>query len=222
MMISLEKKPGEQKNDPAEAAAARGAQAATMLLIAGAPGSGKTTLAKRLSERLQWPAFSKDAIKERLFDSVSFHTPDEKAALSAAATAILQDCGARVLGAGGSVILESSFESRDEAKFKALAERCRAHAVTMLLDADPEVLYERFAARETSPDRHRGHASRPEYPEMEPVSKESNPREAFERSIEVRGMRRFVVGDWIPVDTSDPGRVDTEALLVLLGLNTLR
>ncbi len=195
----------------------------TMLLVAGAPGSGKTTLAKRLGERLGWPVFSKDAIKERLFDTLGFQTAEEKNALGAAAVAILQDCGARVLAVGGSVILESNFEARDEARFKALAERVKAHAVTVLVDAETDTLYERFVARETSPDRHRGHTACDAYPSAtaKPLA-DVLTREAFERSIEVRGMRRFVVGDWIPVDTTDPGRVDIDALIVLLGMDTLR
>lgn len=203
--------------------ATREGQTMTMLLVAGAPGSGKTTLATRLGERLKWPVFSKDAIKEKLFDSVGFQTADEKAALGAAAVAILHDCGARVLAAGGSVILESNFEARDEARFKALAERCKAHVVTMLLDADTDTLYARYAAREQSPDRHRGHTFANAYPAgsgKQPA--ELLTRDAFERGIEMRGMRRFVVGDWIPVDTSDPVRLDIDALIVLLGMDTLR
>jgi predicted kinase len=40
------------------------------MLVTGAPGAGKSTLAVPLAERLGWPLLSKDHIKETLFDSM--------------------------------------------------------------------------------------------------------------------------------------------------------
>ena len=41
-----------------------------IVLVTGAPGAGKTTLALPLAERLRWPLISKDHIKETLFDAM--------------------------------------------------------------------------------------------------------------------------------------------------------
>jgi predicted kinase len=41
-----------------------------IVLISGAPGAGKTTLALPLSDRLGWPLIAKDHIKETLFDAM--------------------------------------------------------------------------------------------------------------------------------------------------------
>lgn len=41
-----------------------------IVLISGAPASGKTTLAWPLAERLRWPLVTKDRIKETLYDSM--------------------------------------------------------------------------------------------------------------------------------------------------------
>jgi predicted kinase len=38
------------------------------VIVNGLPGSGKTTLAGMLGERLDWPVFSKDSVKETLAD----------------------------------------------------------------------------------------------------------------------------------------------------------
>ena len=42
------------------------------ILVAGPPASGKTTLARQLSTLMALPVFSKDHIKERLFDTLGF------------------------------------------------------------------------------------------------------------------------------------------------------
>jgi 2-phosphoglycerate kinase len=41
-----------------------------LILVSGAPGTGKTTVANALATRLQIPTVSKDAIKESLFESL--------------------------------------------------------------------------------------------------------------------------------------------------------
>jgi uridine kinase len=38
--------------------------------VAGPPASGKTTLARAISEELRLPLIAKDAIKERLYDAL--------------------------------------------------------------------------------------------------------------------------------------------------------
>ncbi|MBI3889384.1 AAA family ATPase [Candidatus Saccharibacteria bacterium] len=45
-----------------------------MIVIQGAPGSGKTTLAENLSRRLSYPIVSKDTLKEALGESLTVST----------------------------------------------------------------------------------------------------------------------------------------------------
>lgn len=59
------------------------------ILISGIPASGKSTAAKMISEKLQIPYFSKDSVKERLFDSIGFSSREEKIRLNLAATSVL-------------------------------------------------------------------------------------------------------------------------------------
>lgn len=40
-----------------------------LIIVAGMPGVGKTTLAKELSQKLNIPCLHKDSIKEKLYDS---------------------------------------------------------------------------------------------------------------------------------------------------------
>ncbi len=47
-----------------------GGQLPTLVLVTGAPGSGKTTLAMPLARHLGLPLITKDTIKEALFDTL--------------------------------------------------------------------------------------------------------------------------------------------------------
>lgn len=51
------------------------------ILVAGAPATGKGRMAQELSQRLGLPWLSKDAIKEKLYDTVGFRCRAEKVAL---------------------------------------------------------------------------------------------------------------------------------------------
>ena len=53
------------------------------ILVAGVPATGKGRMAQELSQRLGLPWLSKDAIKEKLYDTVGFRCRAEKVALGA-------------------------------------------------------------------------------------------------------------------------------------------
>ena len=55
------------------------------ILVSGLPATGKSTMAAYLSKQLGIPVFSKDAIKERLFDTLGFSSREEKVRLGVAA-----------------------------------------------------------------------------------------------------------------------------------------
>ena len=56
--------------------------------MTGIPAAGKTTMAEYLSERMHLPVFSKDTVKELLYDHVGFHSRKEKVNLGIAGKAI--------------------------------------------------------------------------------------------------------------------------------------
>ena len=57
----------------------------TLILVSGIPASGKSTMAAYLSEKLDIPMYSKDRIKELLYDTVGFEGRAQKVKLGAAA-----------------------------------------------------------------------------------------------------------------------------------------
>lgn len=181
------------------------------ILVCGIPASGKTHMARRLSELLSVPVFSKDDIKERLFDTVGFKSREEKNALGVGAAEIMYYAAGQVLSAGGSVILENNFETRSIPGMKALIERCKCRTVTVELAGEAEVLYRRFLSREGSPQRHRGHVVNTCYPEPPGQAGEYSPMslEQFISGVTGRGMAGFDIGGpRIVVDVTDLSKVD--------------
>ncbi|HEX5416950.1 MAG TPA: ATP-binding protein [Chloroflexota bacterium] len=128
-----------------------------LILIGGAPASGKTTLAERLATELSLPLLTKDLFKEALFDSLGIPADRERSAeLSRAAFTILYRVAARLIGAGNSLILESNFHrGRSERDLLPLVERTRA--IALYCDAPEEELHRRYQERIHTGLRHPGH-----------------------------------------------------------------
>lgn len=151
------------------------------ILVAGVPATGKGRMAQELSQRLGLPWLSKDAIKEKLYDTVGFRCRAEKVALGEGALEALYYTAGQLLQAGVPCILENNFEEVSKPGLLALLERCQCQAVTVFLTGEPEALYRRFLQRDRSPQRHRGHVVNTQYPER-PAGSPCRPRPAWRPS----------------------------------------
>lgn len=185
------------------------------ILVSGMPASGKSTMAAYLSRVLGMPMFSKDAIKERLYDSVGFRSRAEKVQLGVAAMHILYDCARACLSCGQSVILENNFEVASREGLAALLADCPCRVIVVHMTGDLRALYARFAARDQSPLRHRGHVVNDCYPEP-PGHRQTHATpsfDAFAASVASRGMDQLPCdAPCIRVDTTDPDSVDSAAV----------
>lgn len=183
------------------------------IVIAGIPASGKTTLAKFLSRQMGIPWFSKDGIKERLFDTVGFQSREEKVRLGIASQELLYYAAEQLMQCGLPFILENNFENGSREGLVRLLEAYSYQAITILLTGDYRQIYQRFLAREQSPQRHRGHVANDCYPGSKSHSQAVS-YENFVRGIQARGMDRFTVGGpRIILDTTHPEQVDYQSLL---------
>lgn len=186
------------------------------ILVTGIPASGKSTMAEFLAEKLRLPVISKDKIKEILFDDVGFSSRSDKVALGTAAMNIMYYTAQQMMKCGQSFILENNFENVSKESLLALLQKYSYTAVTVVLTGDYEVIYQRFLARNESPDRHRGHVVNDCYPEKGGLSRPVPVLsfENFSDGIKARGMDKFIAnGPRIVVDTTNFSYVDKEALL---------
>ena len=162
------------------------------ILVAGMPASGKSTIAVRISESLGIPMLSKDSIKEVLFDDLGFHSRAEKVQLGTAAMHILYYAAAQLMKVGKPFILENNFEDASISGIMALLETHHYTAVTVHLTGDPEVIYRRFAARDLSDTRHRGHVVNDCYPEPPGAPLETPTRKSYEQFLDDIAARGYI------------------------------
>ena len=185
------------------------------IIVSGIPASGKSTAAKMISERLSIPYFSKDSVKECLFDTVGFSCRAEKVKLNLGATATLCYIAEQLMQTNLPFVVENNFENTTSRPMLDLLEKYRYKAISIVLTGNYEKIYQRFCQREHSPDRHRGHVVNDCYPEVN--ANGQVPQMTFEHFVEFgekRGMDKFRVnGENITVDTSDIQNVDWQALL---------
>lgn len=132
--------------------------APTLILVSGPPASGKTTVSRLLSREFGLPLVGKDAIKERLYDTLGAGDRPWAQRLGRASIALLWDFVEAHLQVGQSVIAESNFHATgDTERLTELRRRCAFTPVQIHCTAPLPVLWGRFEARDRSGDRHPCH-----------------------------------------------------------------
>lgn len=183
------------------------------IIVTGIPASGKTTMAKYLSEQFHIPMISKDLIKEILYDEVGFHGRPEKVKLGNASMEIMYYMAEQLMQFQQPFILENNFEHVSKEGLFAILEKYSYTAITVRMTGDYEALYKRFEKRNNSPERHRGHVVNDQYPEPE-FRTEAPPTmtyDIFMDAIKRRGFDSFIGnGPLVTVDTTDFARVDRD------------
>ncbi len=124
-----------------------------VVVVSGAPGAGKTTLAAGLAAGLGLPMIAKDAIKEAIWDAMGPPEGDLEWSrrIGGAAMEALW-----ALAQSGDVLLEANFRPHsphEQARLRALG----ARIVEVHCWCPPEVAARRYAERAKDPARHRAH-----------------------------------------------------------------
>lgn len=132
---------------------------AKLMLIMGDLATGKTTFAKKLSQRYGVNVFSKDSIKEVLGDTVGFSNREENLKLSKAAMELMLSIFSEFCKLGKSLILEANFHAAELAEFAELADNYGYDVLTLMLRGDVNILHKRFLNRIQNENRHPVHLS---------------------------------------------------------------
>ncbi|USN53230.1 MAG: ATP-binding protein [Candidatus Nomurabacteria bacterium] len=172
-----------------------------LILITGLPGSGKTTLARKIVDEFHFPLIARDDIKEQLFDTLGWSDRAWSRKLGIASYSILYFTLEKMLQAGISCIVESNFRSEnDNLKMQELQKRYGARIIQIICTADGKVLLQRFKDRAESGQRHPGHVDQTNYDEF---------------SVELLNAQvdqLQVEGSVIEIDTTKPEEIDYSSL----------
>lgn len=143
------------------------AQSPPVLIVSGAPATGKTTLGKRIASEFALPFLSRDDIKESLYDTIGAGDRDRSRQLGIASIQLLFYVVERLLEVGQGLVVESNFYDRyDTPRFKAVLARYPARVVQIHCTAAAPVVIARYRERADTSERHPGHLGAAVLPEL--------------------------------------------------------
>ena len=185
-----------------------------LIILAGMPATGKSTFAKMLQKEFGFPILEKDGIKEELFDTIGFECYAEKRQLDVAATAVMLRVMEDMMKADTSLIIDNNFTPASAERLNVLLNRYAPAVVTVFMNGDTQVLYERYAERDSRHLRHLGHGMQTHYPPHEGESTEFHmTREGFdERFLKLKMDKLSWGGKQIFLDATYPEKIDVNAL----------
>lgn len=186
-----------------------------LIIVAGMPATGKTTIVNSLQKEFSYPVFEKDLIKEELFDTIGFECYAEKRALDHAANASLLYVIESELKAGRSIFVVNNFDTSSNERLNEFISEYKPNCVTIFLTGEEKVLYERYVERDKNHARHLGHIVQEHYPLHEGDSPDytMTPEEFNEKFVK-RGMTEFSVpGNRLNVDATDFAKVDIKKIV---------
>jgi predicted kinase len=127
-----------------------------LVIVAGAPGSGKTTLAQRLASEIRLPLLMRDELKEILYETLGVPDRQRSVELGAASYQLLYSVAGRLLQAGVGAVLESVFRRNlSEPGLRPLVSA--SNAVLVHCGGDPATIIRRYRERAERGERHPGH-----------------------------------------------------------------
>ncbi|MYD93605.1 MAG: AAA family ATPase [Chloroflexi bacterium] len=127
-----------------------------LVIVNGAPGSGKTTLSRRLADALQLPHLERDGLKEILADHLEVADLAQSNALTPAAVGIFYALAAELARARVGMVLDQAYRrGLAEDQLRPLLASCRTVVIHCVVPR--EVSVKRYTGRFERGTRHAAH-----------------------------------------------------------------
>ena len=176
-----------------------------IILVAGHSAAGKSTFARRLSQKLGIPCFSKDTLREAMGDGFGLDSGVMQRRGNAEATInIMMYFAECFLQVGKTCILEANFRPPQDDQMKKLLKKYNTDCLTFLFGGNLDVLWDRYVQREG--ERHWAH----KFPGQN--------KELFINGGIKGGYGEFAIGKTIKIDATDFDIIDYDELFYLANL----
>ncbi len=132
---------------------------ASLIIVSGLPGTGKTTLAKKIANEFGFVMVSMDEIKEVMWNTMG-HEFDFEFADKVGKTVfeLLFHFVDLALFKGASLVIEAHFHPElNNDRFNKLKEKYFIKLIQVYCDCDTEILKNRFSERMKKDSYHKGH-----------------------------------------------------------------
>lgn len=142
-----------------------------LIIITGAPASGKSSIAESVGKKLNIDVISKDAFKIELFEKYGFTSHAEKKKLSILGEKMMHESIAKSVDLDRDLIVDNNFKSFEEVR-KIIADANHPVDVKCIYCvADYSLLAKRYNGRISSGNRHLALYTLNQYPVIDGVSK---------------------------------------------------